>query len=187
MNKKSKLSTRGMTATALFAALIAVGAFIRIPIPVVPLTLQFLFVNLAGLILGSKYGSLSVLVYIIVGLVGIPVFTGGGGIGYVLYPTFGYLLGFAAGAFASGKIVEILGANSMRPLLLAGFANLLIVYIIGVIYYYLIANYYLKTPIGVGALILHGTILTIPGDFTSCFLSALLAKRLRPVIRAEGF
>jgi len=91
----------------MFSALIAVGAFIRIPVPVVEfITLQTLFVNLAGLILGKKYGAVSVAVYIAAGLAGAPVFAAGGGPGYIVRPTFGYILGFLAGAFIAGLIRE---------------------------------------------------------------------------------
>ena len=68
----------------IFAALIAVGAFIKIPIPICPFTLQFLFTNLAGLLLGKKVGSRAVGIYIILGLIGLPIFSEGGGIGYLM-------------------------------------------------------------------------------------------------------
>lgn len=93
-NKFWKIRTVDLILCALFAALIAVGAFIKIPIPGVPFTLQVLFTTLAGLLLGSRMGAVSVAIYIILGLAGVPIFTGGGGIGYVVYPTFGYLIGF---------------------------------------------------------------------------------------------
>ena len=64
---------------AIFTALIAIGAFIRIPVPVVPFTLQFLFTTLAGVLLGSRLGALSVTIYIVLGLMGVPVFAEGGG------------------------------------------------------------------------------------------------------------
>ncbi len=68
---------------ALFTALVAVGAFIRIPVPLVPFTLQFWFTTMAGLLLGPRWGACSVLVYVLLGLMGVPVFTQGGGPGYV--------------------------------------------------------------------------------------------------------
>ena len=77
---------------SLFTALIAVGAFINIPIPVVPFTLQFLFTTLAGLLLGSKMGAVSVIAYMVLGLVGLPIFSEGGGIWYVFKPSFGYIM-----------------------------------------------------------------------------------------------
>ena len=102
-----KVSTlRNMILCALFAALIAVGAFIKIPVPVVPFTLQYLFTMLSGLMLGSKWGLAAVGIYIALGLAGLPVFAQGGGIGYVLQPSFGYIIGFALGAFVTGLIAQ---------------------------------------------------------------------------------
>ena len=90
----------------MFTALITAGAYIRIPVPICPFTLQFLFTTLAGIILGKNKGAAATALYVILGLAGLPVFTGGGGIGYVLQPSFGYILGFIAGAFVTGLIVE---------------------------------------------------------------------------------
>ena len=73
-------NTRYAAYTGLFTTLIILGAFIKIPVPVIPFTLQFLFVSLAGLLLGAKYGGLSVFIYAALGLAGLPVFTAGGGI-----------------------------------------------------------------------------------------------------------
>ncbi len=81
-------NTRYAAYTGLFTTLIILGAFIKIPVPVIPFTLQFLFVSLAGLLLGAKYGGLSVFIYAALGLAGLPVFTAGGGITYVVFPTF---------------------------------------------------------------------------------------------------
>ena len=96
MEKNNSKKTVRLVLCALFAALIAVGAFIKIPIPYIPLTLQTLFTMLAGLMLGGRLGAISVCVYVAIGLAGLPVFTQGGGQMYVLKPTFGYLIGFSA-------------------------------------------------------------------------------------------
>jgi biotin transport system substrate-specific component len=74
---QEKTNTRSLILCGFFSALIAIGAFIKIPVPVVPFTLQFLFTNLAGLLLGPKLGALSVAIYIGVGLLGVPVFAEG--------------------------------------------------------------------------------------------------------------
>ncbi len=76
---KSELSIRNVAISALFIALITIGTFIRIPIPLLPFTLQFLFTMLAGLLLGGRWGALTVFIYIVLGLMGVPVFTEGGG------------------------------------------------------------------------------------------------------------
>ncbi len=84
---------RMMLLSALFAALTAIGAFIRLPAGPTSITLQFLFSALAGILLGVKWGTVSQLLYVGLGLLGLPVFTMGGGISYLLQPSFGFLLG----------------------------------------------------------------------------------------------
>ena len=79
--------TYKMILVSIFAALTAVGAFIKIPLPPVPFTLQVFFVILSGLLLGSRMGLASQIVYIALGLVGVPVFTEGGGLQYIFHPT----------------------------------------------------------------------------------------------------
>ena len=80
MEREEKLvntqgKTRELVLFSLFTALTAIGAFIRVPVPLCPFTLQLLFTTLAGLILGSKKGAASVAVYVALGLTGVPVFT----------------------------------------------------------------------------------------------------------------
>lgn len=166
----------------IFSALIAVGAFIRIPIPIVPFTLQTTFTTLAGYLLGARKGAISVLIYILLGLVGFPVFTEGGGISYILKPTFGYLIAFAAATYITGMISHKVNKPSYSGLLIAGFAGLLLVYVIGIAYMYLICNLYMKTDTGIWQLIFSGCVLVLPGNIIMIFLAALVAKRLLPVV-----
>ncbi len=95
-----------MSLVPLCAALSAAGAFIKIPLWPVAITLQTFFVILSGIILGPRYGALSQLVYLILGLLGLPVFSGGGGLSYIMRPSFGYLIGFIAAPLAVGLFVE---------------------------------------------------------------------------------
>ena len=69
--------------TALFAALTAIGAFFKIPFALAAISLQFLFTAIAGILLGAGYGALSQAVYVLIGLVGVPIFALGGGFSYV--------------------------------------------------------------------------------------------------------
>ena len=177
--------TRSMAMTAMFTALITAGAYIRIPVPVCPFTLQFLFTTLAGLILGKNRGAAASALYVALGLAGLPVFTGGGGLAYVLQPTFGYLIGFIAGSYITGAIARS-GKADTRRLLTGCFAGLAVVYALGMIYYYVISAVYLNEPVGIGALFLYCFVLAVPGDIALCILSAALAKRLMPVIHAKG-
>lgn len=170
----------------IFAALIAIGAFIKVPIPVLPFTLQFLFTNLAGLLLGRKVGSRAVGIYILIGLIGVPVFTQGGGLQYIFQPTFGYIIGFYAGTYACGHIAYKNKDFSFKNLLKASFVNLIIVYGIGMIYYYIIANYFINSPIGVYSLILYCFVLAIPGDIFLCFVSSYASKRILPIITKQN-
>lgn len=177
--------TKNMILCALFVALIAVGAFIKIPVPVVPFTLQFLFTMLAGLLLGGRQGCVAVCIYIVLGLLGLPVFAGGGGIGYVLQPSFGYIIGFAVGAFVTGTMANRSARPGYRRLLAANFTGIAIVYAFGMIYYYMISNFYLGTPIGLWTLFLYCFLLAVPGDITLCLIGAVLGKRLIPLIKME--
>lgn len=179
---QKKLSTKEMTLCALFTVLTAAGAFIKIPIPVVPFTLQFLFTMMAGLLLGGKLGAFSVGIYAVLGLAGLPVFAEGGGFWYLLKPSFGYIIGFILGAYVTGRMVENKSNLSFGWILLSNFAGLAIVYGAGMIYYYIICNFVINTPIGLWPLFLYCFLLAVPGDICLCFLAAALAKRLRPVI-----
>ena len=174
--------TRNLILCSLFVALIAVGAFIRIPIPVVPFTLQLLFTMMAGLLLGGKLGAVSVSVYIAMGLLGFPIFTEGGGLAYVLKPTFGYIIGFAVGAYVTGTIANKVPNPGYKRLLASNFIGLAIVYLFGMVYYYLISDFYLGNPIGLWPLFLYCFILAVPGDIVLCILGAILGKRLIPIV-----
>ena len=179
--------TKNLILCALFSALIAIGAFIKIPVPVVPFTLQFLFTMMAGLLLGGKLGAASVGVYMFMGLLGLPVFAEGGGFAYVLKPSFGYIIGFAVASYVTGAIAhKVSNPGYYGRLLVANFVGLGIVYLIGMIYYYLMSNFYLGNPIGLWPLFLYCFLLAVPGDIVLCVLGAVLGKRMIPVVRKHG-
>ena len=172
--------TKQLVFCSLFTALIAVGAFIKIPVPVVPFTLQYLFTMLAGLILGPRLGTISVTAYMLLGLAGLPIFTEGGGLWYVLKPSFGYIIGFCIGTYARLK------KRTIARYLAANLAGLAVVYAAGMIYYYVICNYVLNTPIAVGPLFLYCFVLAVPGDTALSVLGAVLIKRLAPLLERSG-
>lgn len=182
-----KLSTYQMILIALFTALIAVGTFIRIPVPFMDyFTLQFMFVLLSGMLLGSKFGTYATGLYVLIGLIGFPVFAAGGGPQYILKPTFGYLLGFIVTAFATGFIVEYFedreGSLKLRHILVAAFAGMLITYMIGFTYKYLILKYYVGDVKSLWVIIAASIPLDVPGDSMLAVVSALIGMRLRPFI-----
>jgi len=144
--------------------------------------MQFLFVNLAGLLLGRKYGPLSVAVYIVAGLAGFPVFAKGGGLWYVFEPTFGYLLGFLAATFLTGLIAEKT-TPSFKSALAAGFPSFFVMYALGLSYFYLIRNFYMTdSPITLNALIVTCFLPFAVGDILSLVLCAVVYKRLKKVL-----
>lgn len=180
------MSIQGITLIPLFTALITVGAYVRIPTPLIPITFQVFFVVLAGLLLGPRWGAYSAVLYLLLGLFGVPVFTEGAGFGYIFRPTFGYIIGFCFGAYATGRIAWSGQSNhkvSFKRLLVAVGIGVLIIYIMGAIYFYVISNYVIHIPIGIGALFLYCFAMVIPGDAITGVLAAILAKRLMPVIR----
>ena len=92
--------------TCLLSALIVVGTYIKIPVGPVPIVLANFFVILAGVLLGSKWGTASVAIFLLLGVIGLPVFSQGGGVAAIAGPTGGYLIGYLAAAFLTGFITE---------------------------------------------------------------------------------
>lgn len=167
----------------LFAALTAIGAFIRIPLPYVPLTLQVFFCLLAGLLLGARNGLLSQIVYVGIGLAGLPVFTAGGGPGYVLNPTFGYLAGLIVCAFAVGKLSERITNITVTRLFLINILGVLIIYAVGVPYLYMVKNLYLGAETPLSKILYGGFLMTVPGDIIKSYLAALIGVKLIPAVK----
>ena len=177
MNFPPSLGVKNLTLVALFAALSAVGAFIRVPMGMISFTLQTFFVTLAGLLLGARLGALSVGVYVLIGLMGVPVFTQGGGPAYVLQPTFGYLVGFILCAWVVGRLTQ----GKERPmgrLFAAACAGLAAVYVPGVLYFALITGVYLGAPRPAGTIFLYCFLIFLPGDLLSSALACLIRKKL---------
>lgn len=173
-----RLSLREMILCAMFVALVAAGAFIRIPVGTDVYTLQFLFTLLAGLLLGARLGATAVATYVLLGLVGVPVFASGGGPGYVLQPTFGYLIGFILQAWYCGAAARRLSARNFKRLLAINGVGMAIVYVIGISYFYFVSNYVIDAPIAVWPVIFYCGILQVVPDFLLCVAAAGLAVRL---------
>ena len=174
----NKLRIKDIVLCGLFAALISIGTFIKIPTPLLPITLQTLFVVLAGLILGSKNGAIAVVIYVVIGLLGIPVFTQGGGFAYILNPTFGYILSFIIGAWVAGFIAEKF-KPSILTWTLAGIIAIILIYAIGIPYFYFISRWYIGNIIAAKTIMISFILMPLPGDVISCVVAALLVDRLR--------
>ena len=177
------MKTRDLALMALFIVLIIVGTFTTIPLPLCPINLQPFFVVLSGLFLGGKRGAFSVLGYVLLGLTGVPVFTHGGGIGYVLQPTFGFMLGYIIAAFIIGNISSS-GNQTVLRFTMAGLCGLAAVYSVGLVYYWCISRYYLQSDIGVLTMLVSCCFVPLPKDIVLCIPAAILAKRLLPIIKS---
>jgi len=191
--KKQKIKNRTLRLVlmAVFVALIAVGAFIKFPIGIVPVSMQCAFCILCALMLGAKDATITVAIYLAMGLVGIPIFTAGGGFTYVLQPTFGYLLGYII-ALPAGALVARGFRNTSRPklwrLLLGAFTALAIVYTFGVMYMYLMLNFYMGKAMEMSNAWMTGCAVFLPTDISWCIVASLVAHRVVPLVfkRADG-
>ncbi|MGB9792282.1 MAG: biotin transporter BioY [Thermacetogeniaceae bacterium] len=173
-----KASARGMAYAAMFGAMTAVGAYITIPLQPVPITLQSLFANLAGALLGGYLGALSQVVYLLLGIIGLPVFAGGkAGLGVLLGPTGGYLIGFVIGTYLTGKITELKKKPGFILILLAMLAGNLVIYGLGITRLALVARLSLAKAVAAGV------IPFLPGDFLKMVAAAVIATRLRNRIK----
>ncbi|WP_173924355.1 biotin transporter BioY [Agromyces sp. Marseille-P2726] len=171
---RARSSARDLAQIAVFAALIAAltlpGA---IPIGIgVPITLQTLGVMLAGAILGARKGALAVTVYVALGLAGLPILSSGaGGLGVLVGPTGGYLLGFILGAFVIGWLAERLTPRLRFWTLLVATSvgGILAVYLVGIPWLAAV------TGMPVGAAIAAGSLPFLIGDAIKAIVAALVA------------
>ncbi len=184
---KAVLSIQELTIGGLFSALIAAGAFIKITLPAEPVpmhfTLQWFFVLLAGLLLDKRLAGMSVGVYLLLGLMGVPVFASGGGLSYIIRPTFGYLIGFGAAAYGMAWLCERFQTSGFVRLLIVSFMGLLIYYAIGVTYYFFVCRFLISQKVTWQILLFNCFLLTAEADFGLCLAAVSVAVRLRAPIR----
>lgn len=162
---------------SLMAALVAMGAYVMVPIGPVPVVLQNLFVLLAGLLLGGRWGLASVGIYLLVGAVGLPVFAEGkGGMAHLFGPRGGYLLGFAAAALVTGFVSER-GRSRIAMDALAVVLGTLVVYVCGVPWLKL------QTGMSWNKAWTVGMLPFVVPDAVKAAAAVLLARALRPLMK----
>ena len=113
-SSRARSTVLPLVLTALFAALTAIGAFLRIPAGEISFTLQVFFTSMAGILLGPWWGAASQVVYVLLGLIGLPIFTEGGGLMYLAKPSCGFLLGLPLMAMVIGLLTRDLKASTLR-------------------------------------------------------------------------
>lgn len=184
---KHSLSTLDITYAAMFVALMAIGANIVSWMPFlqvggVPLSMQPFFCVLAGILLGSRLGSISMIVYLLVGIAGAPVFAGfGSGFASIIGPTGGFLLSYVVAAFVAGLIVEKKAQPEAGTFMFASFVGIVLIYVIGTNYMYMIVNYVLEANMAYTTAWMTMVWFSVK-DFIFTFFCGLIATKLYFVV-----
>lgn len=171
---QAKLSIQDICSIALFTAVIAIMAQISIPMPMgVPMTMQTFAITLAAVVLGSKKGGLSALIYILLGAVGLPVLAGfTGGIQYFAGPTGGFLISFPVMAYITGLGADKPGSKKSR-LIICLIAGTLVNYVVGVVMFCILMNSSVITAITACVLPF------IPTAIIKAVLAAVIGLKIR--------
>jgi len=160
---------------ALFAALTAAVAPFKIPLGFtpVPITLQTLVVLMSGAMLGPHFGALAMILYVVVGALGLPVFAGGGsGIGAILGPTGGYLISYFIAAYVIGKILQIRRKPEYIDYVVAMVAGTIIIYVLGAGWGMVV------TGLGIAAILAGWVLPFIVGDTIKLLAAAYISKKI---------
>ncbi|MFC7321596.1 biotin transporter BioY [Halobacillus campisalis] len=193
MGQKTRYSAFELTMGSLFVAMMAVGANITTIAPFmvvggVPITLQTFFAILAGLILGSRIGALSMFTYLLLGLAGAPVFAQfKGGLGIAIMPTFGFILSYILIAYIAGKMVE--RKRTLPTYIIAALVAMAINYIVGTNWMYAAYVFWFEAPEGLTySLVWAWMAVPLPKDIVLAILAGVLANRLeKSVLRNSSF
>lgn len=188
-----KFRTLDLTLAAMFVALMAFGSNITSLVPFmvvggVPITLQTFFAILAGAVLGSRLGAISMVVYALVGLVGVPVFAQfSGGFSTLISPTFGFIVSFVFTAYAVGKIVE--KKRSLPAFITASLIGLVINYVIGTNWMYFAYKFWAAAPEGFTyQMAWLWMVVPLPKDVILAVFAGIMAARLeRTVLSKPSF
>ncbi|NQD66962.1 biotin transporter BioY [Bacillus haikouensis] len=189
MNKK--LRTIDLTLAGMFVALMAVGANITSFVPFlviggVPITLQTFFAILAGVILGSRIGAISMGVYALVGLVGVPVFARfGAGVSSIVSPTFGFIISFIFTAYITGKIVQ--KNKGLKTYVIAALTGMAVNYIVGTNWMYAAYKLWASAPEGLTyGLVWSWMVVPLPKDIILAGCAGILAHRLEKSVLSKS-
>jgi len=175
MNRK----THNITKIALFAAIISISAYMRIPTSPIPLTFQSVAVLITGYCLGPKYGAFSTILYTAVGLAGLPVFASGGGLSYVFLPTFGYIIGFTFCAFITGYLSKFNSKDSILKAYLIMLVGLIGIYIPGIMWFIISLNWIADVPLGIVSIIKVSLLIPLAGDILTTVPAAVVAVKIK--------
>ena len=184
--EKRRLS-KNLVFTALFAAISAVSGFIAVPIPgtPIPIVLQNMMVVLSGMLLGPLLGTASTVLFIVAGLLGLPVLSGGtGGFAKLMGPTGGFIIGYAFSSLAAGLVVGRPAVGKKISLvwtIIAAVLGFSIMYVPGVIHFMRSLDKTFSETLALCVLPY------LPGDAIKTVLCVILARTLRPSVASFVF
>lgn len=184
--KKENLS-KSIVFVALFAAISAISGFLAVPVPgtPVPIVLQNMMVVLSGMLLGPVLGTLSTLLFVVAGILGLPILSGGtGGFAKLMSPTGGFIVGYVISSLVAGLILgrPVYGKKvSIVKTIVAAFTGFVVMYIPGILHFMNIMDADLKESLMLCILPY------LPGDLLKLILCVLLSVALRSSVASFVF
>ena len=164
--------------TGVLIALISISGMIRIPVPFyVPVTLQMLTVFLAPMVAGVRVSFAAIFLYIVLGLAGLPVFSTGGGFGYIFMPSFGYLIGFLLSSIPNGLISG--RSTGFWRNFTGGAVALVTIHAVGILGFWLNMHYVQDKEISLIAAAMIAAVPFLLPDAVKLTIAALIAGRLK--------
>lgn len=178
------MKTKDLAISAIGIVFVAICAQISINTSFVPFSLQLFGVTLIALTLTSKQAKMSIIGYVLLGLIGLPVFAGyKGGLQSIFSPTFGFILGFIIYVYVIGLFkIESSNKSPLLPIL----CSYSIFYLLGLMVLSVNLNYLMDIQLNIDKLILSYWFVFIPSDLISIFLALILSKRLKPVLQRKS-
>ena len=179
------MTLRLLLLSTIFAILTAVSSMFTIPFPLVPMTLQVAVVLLSGLLLGARGGVISQAFYVLLGLIGLPVFAGGeGGMQIIFKPTFGFLLGFIVAAATTGFLAR--RAKSFYSYFFSCLAGIVVMYVSALPVLFLNLKYQAHLDIGLIEVLQIGLLPFIIPDVIKAYVASVVAVRLNSYFYIYG-
>lgn len=178
------MKTKELTLTAIMLAILIVCSQLALPIGPVPITLQTIAVMIIGYLLSPRNALLATIIYLVMGLAGLPVFSAfSGGLQYVLMPSFGFVLSFIPASYLQAKYLEKQSNPEVKQFIFAGLINFSVTYLIGLTYMAAILNLYMNSQLNFVGILMAGFIPFLFGDILKIIVSVTLAKKIIPLIK----
>lgn len=181
--------TQRIVQNSMLLALLIIFTYIKFPLGAISFTMQLFIVFLIGIISTAMEGMLIIGIYIVLGLIGLPIFSMGGGLGYIYQPSFGFMLGFLLVC----PIVKLIGKSLIRHQInpyisyfIASLVGLIADYIVGILYAYFIFNLHLHKDfsfIKVMSLVVAPFVLF---DIVKCILAAFIGQKINKIISIQN-